>query len=549
MTTTDTAKVPMLCCGVTSIQKPNNFKENCSEQLYKAIISLHSSESIGDTINSQRLTQRVQNIVISNPEVLPKKVQILFFDKHNEASDEIKKILSADFNELFEYSLPLHWVSCLGMTKLIHMFLQYYPQSICIPIEAGGVKGLYNKKPTNFSTQGIKFGRFNRYPLYLAVKHGQVHAAKELYQAHPNLIQVKDEYWNNLFHIAACHGYLGMMMFLIEHYPLGAYKENLSGSIPLHLSCFYGHLKISQLFVERDPSLLHFRNKSAALPLHSSVVGRKSYDLTRYLIDAYPETLAIHDCYSLPLHSAIQSRNFEFVQLIFEKTLEYNVFDLDNIGCLFSSQRGTTSTESTYITITSCDIAWNQIKREFGTEQAISLLELAHSKGAPILQVAIGKVSLFDLHLFIEKFNIDLTCRDDKGRTPLDVLLTCYDNGAEWNDEYIAGTFALTLGNTTCIAANAARVDRPSPAMILNGKKRLPLHEAVARHLPHNMLIDIVSANYDALGRIDPMTNLFPFMMAGEGQFGSLHSVYEMLRQMPDIMGLMAGISYRTHDF
>jgi len=552
--TIETLKAPMLCCKVTSVQKPNNVKENCSEQLYKAIISLHSSESVGDTINSQRLIQRVQNILINHPQVLSKKVQILFFDKHNETSDEIKKILSADLNDLFEYSLPLHWISCLGMTKLIQMFLHHYPQSIRIPIEAGGVKTLYNKKPTNFSTQGIKFGRFNRYPLYLAVKHGQLHAAKELFQAYPDLIQVKDEYWNNLFHIAACHGHSDMMTFLLEHYPLGAYKENLSGSIPLHLSCFYGHLKISQLLVERYPCcLLHFRDKSAALPLHSSVAGRKSCELTRYLIDAYPETLAIPDCYGLPLHSAIQSQNFKFVQLVFEKTLEYDVFDRDNIGGLFSSPTATAiaaTTDSTNITtILPRNIAWNQIKREFGTKQAFSLLKLAHSKeGAPVLQAAIGKVCLFDLQLFIEKLNIDLTCRDNKGSTPLDVLLTrTHINGADWNDEYLAGTFALTLGNTC--TANTVKMDRLSPAMILNGKERLPLHEAIERHLPYNILMDIISANYDALGHIDPMTNLFPFMMVGQGQLGSLHSVYEMLRQMPDIMGLMAGISYRTHEY
>lgn len=502
-----------------------------SSSLFKTMAKMHSYQKVDDSHNVQRMFAIVQDILDRNPEVLQRKLQAAFLRDHDDKTT-MESLPMSEFKELFEYSLPIHWAACFGLTELIHMFLYDYPQSIFEPIEVLDASYFHLRKPSINLNSGIKFGRFNRNPFYLAVKCGHQDSVEELFRYYPEAIKLPDEYGNLPIHIAASNGDREIIMFLLDKHQDGSSVKNVDGLIPLHISSFHGHFEVTKLLLETDVSgslaSIVSRDNLGRTPLHLSLVGHGNNDiLTTLLIDMYPNALSMYDCcHDLPLHFSVQSQRYDSVQLVFEKALEYGVFECDQFGGLFtstcpSSAKGAAHRKS---------IAWNQVTEKFGLMQAMNMLRRA--EGAPILHSAIGKVSLFNLRMLIGEFGIDVTSKDSKGRTPLHVFLQNAVADKE-NEAYIQ-TCRFLLGKDLKEERKTA-----SPTTISDRSGRLPLHEAIDNKLPEAVLDEIMNANYDALGRKDPVTNLFPFMMIGQNGY-PLSFIFQMLTKTPDIMALLA---------
>lgn len=170
------------------------------------------------------------------------------------------------------YSLPIHWISCLGNNSMAQMVLKHY-----LPNEFKGGED----------------------PL----------------------------------HTAICFGHLDITKFLLEKYPDSIDFTTHDGSTCWHTAAWAGHVQIMRLLCQIKPQGASITRKNGEIPLHVAM-RRQNYHVTQALLDAYPQGSAVTSPLSgyKPLADASRTNKISFIcsllyKLEFEGIFEPNRFN------------------------------------------------------------------------------------------------------------------------------------------------------------------------------------------------------------------------------
>jgi hypothetical protein len=155
--------------------------------------------------------------------------------------------------------------------------------------------------------------------------------------------------------------------------------------------------------------------------------------------------------------------------------------------------------------------------------QCIDIIRRVVSPQIPLLQAIIRKISPFEVDKLKEAIRrYDCTeVFDNSGNLPLHAAITNKDRVG------ICGLRAVLEAN-------------PTIARIRGHQNRLPLHMAISGNLQFKWedgVKDILEAHRSAIDENDPVTNVYPFMLAALTKSSSdLDSVYNLIQESPHIV-------------
>ena len=177
-------------------------------------------------------------------------------------------------------------------------------------------------------------------------------------------------------------------------------------------------------------------------------------------------------------------------------------------------------------------------------------------RGMNIVHQAIGMMQPLLLPDIIDKFEVDLTQKDSQGRTPLIIAIyytvffidsSFHGSGNRNARKFFLdqrrevqcqeGVVAYMLDKGLMASTDEGNDTKLYPAMIKDDDGRLPIHVAANIGLKWSCgMEDIVEANMVGLDTQDPLTGLYPFMLAALGSCADLTSISSMFALMPDVL-------------
>lgn len=422
-------------------------------------------------------------------------------------------------------------------------------------------------------------------------------------------------------HIALAKGYdISWIEYLLSKFPEAITVANKHGQLPIHIAARMAPLECVRYILEKYPEALCIEDKEGRMPLHEMMMSR-AYNVEeeriRLFIERYPKALShrSHDdtlTDNVPLAEIIRETNdqhLQYVKMVYEYGIQYHAFgDDDNCGGLFEQVNFNVNTitledgtwEEEYLDDVvmrsvlefflirhrrsarkpSYAEGWDELIEVFGP----TIFTCQHDRNKtslPILHAAIGNIH--DVNLFpimINKFHIDLTQKDLRGRTALiitiyntvfymkhskediedenddldfhdceeditlsDTRVSLEDSIAQAHDlmrrrdrQCQDSSVRFMLGHSNYTTSDKNLSGMMSPAMIYDDDGRLPLHLASDIGLEWcSGTEDILCSNMIALQTQDPVTGLYPFMLAGVGD-ADLTSVWRLFTSQADIL-------------
>ena len=430
-----------------------------------------------------------------------------------------------------------------------------------------------------------------------------IHTMQSLLHASLDPFPLPTLVWRyRLLHITAMGTNVELARFFIDMFPQALVMTSNTGCLPIRLACISGSSEMvevllckgMQLFGDRSGLMQHAEDIYVQTALQSAcsnprlsqrIVKRlfratgvnacevldgnllhravKCYnvDVARFILQNWPTSLHhMDEDRNLPLHLACSSESNEMICLVFNRSLRYlmlkkyqhwdalsrSIFQKNRFGhtpwqLMCESFRNNFDWSGD---VAFSGGAWPCIKLIIYFKAG--MLQIQPNGDLPLLHAAIAMIQQRDV-LRAVLVNRALPCSfgivDNRRKNVLHVAAeqAAHREGS-WQDiiEYL-----IIFGNDENNGIHCA--------CMRDDSGRLPIHSATANRLSwRNGLEDITEANFYALSIPDPVTNLYPFMLAAHGDAASsvpadLNSVYTLLRMNPEIIGNHSRLQDSTH--
>lgn len=308
-----------------------------------------------------------------------------------------------------------------------------------------------------------------------------------------------------------------ILMQLVDAFPPALSLETRSGFTPLHLAVTLGDASIVSFILDKYPDAVRSQSSVGRIPLHLATTP----EIVNLLFDKDPTGMGATDKFgNTPLHLAACHTAYSpaVVESLLEKQPDYLfVFNLLNYsplkGAIHNTVLKSTQEQDIDRVPTEFAIAWRKLK--------ICLLAVANSRGCEsgrFLHICMATLQEESLLKFaIEQYRDDVCKTDVCGRYPLHI--------AAMNQNMPGAIIRCLLR------------EYPTAASICDTDSKLPLHYAAysGRDFDDG-LKDLVSANPLAVTVPGRQNNLFPFMMAAEGELTSIDSVFGLVQADPNVL-------------
>ena len=440
---------------------------------------------------------------------------------------------------------------------------------------------------------------FSPVQIACANPHVNIHTMQSLLNASLDPSPLPTLVWRyRLLHITAMGTNVELARFFIDMFPQALVMTSNTGYLPIRLACISGSsgmvevllCKGMQLFGDRSGLMQHkedfyvqtalqfacsntrlsqriVKRLCSATGVHSCevldgnllhrAIKCNNLDVARFILQNWPTSLHHTDeDRNLPLHLACSSESNEMICLVFNRSLrhlmlkKYQHWDALSRSIFQKNRLGYTPWHLMCESFRnnfdwSGDVAfsrgaWLCIKGVIYFKAG--MLQIQPNGDLPLLHAAIEMINQKDV-LRAVLVNRALPCSfsivDNRRKNVLHVAAeqAAYREGS-WQDiiEYLI-----------------FRNDGINCARMRDDSGRLPIHSATANMLSwSNGLEDITEANFSALTIPDPVTNLYPFMLAAHGDAAlsvpaDLNSVYTLLRLNPELIRSHARVKDSTH--
>lgn len=488
-----------------------------SYALYRAVLSSHLSNQLGDITGVDEALHDAQSIITAHPIVMSTPTRCddlhrLFFRERNgfdpvsieqedgfydAMEDDLRAgvglgrnatlngehILYHSFRDIL--SLPIHWICCIGSD--------------------------------------------NRWITILS----------------KTVIAEYENTYEDPIHTAICFGHVDIIKFLFERYPKSMESTTNDGSTCFHTCAWVGHIHVMRLLIESKRDGASIVKRNGQLPLHIAM-NRRNYHLVPLLLDAYPKGSIIKNTSTglLPLLDATRTNNIPLIccllhKLSFEGLFQpirytYPSFDL-SIPKELWNRRNT---------------AWSTIFDRCGKERTIDIFMEAQQY--PLrLHDAIGVVPIQEIDFILQSIpSVDLRLCDNDGRN---VLLTTIYRALEEHNRQYWDVYYRKLIDIIIKALQKQFEKKEVSTMMIDGSGRRILHIASENGLPCEGIQALMKADANASYMPDAKSLLLPFMIAAaddrsrlrrkiQGQNvlqSDLTTVYVMIRFSPDVFKRM----------
>ena len=313
-----------------------------------------------------------------------------------------------------------------------------------------------------------------------------------------------------------------ILVQLIEAFPSALCLKTDLGFTPLHLAVNISDIKLTEFILIQYPNAASLQSTAGLAPLHLA----KSAAIARLLLEKYPAGVGIKDQYgNLPLHLAICHITYtpEVVDILLEMGAQCGIDGSNGAGGALTS-----NILSYYPLKVAIDNVRLDLKRGNSIELEVSwgklkccLFSVSKSRSyhsGSLLHICMGSLSDECLLKFaIEQCEGDVYLTDICGRYPLHIAAS---------NPNIPGSIIRFLLKKYPAAASSFDLD-----------SKLPVHYAASSGRKFDDgLKELVSSNSLALTVQGRQSNLFPFMMAAEGETSSIDSIYGLLRAEPNFL-------------
>lgn len=249
--------------SISCKRKGNAFR------LYRCILDAHLHIHNEDEAATKKSVADARHIVKKEPELLTTLNNIKSFlkDGYSHKNSDGERLLT-HFRQKGNDSLPLHWVTYLGIDDMVKLFLDKYPRG-----------------------SSTKTG-FGALPIVYAVYQGFADISRMLLTYYPDAASLQNKCGHLPIHTAAGNGHVNTVRVLLQIYPIGASISTKRGDLALHLAARYGHADVIHVLLESYPVAITIQNKSGRLPL-AMAVESGHVEPTNALLEAYPEAASI----------------------------------------------------------------------------------------------------------------------------------------------------------------------------------------------------------------------------------------------------------------
>lgn len=354
--------------------------------------------------------------------------------------------------------------------------------------------------------------------------------------SHPSEARTVHEQGRRPLHVACADDAPAVVVqALLKAYPEASTMVGTSGMTPLHLTCSSAHASVHVVRVLLElgkPEQCKIRDLDGDTPLHAACRSGAPLEVLEVLLRANP--------------AAVHERDYEGLTPLLRLWVRYVVTLGDDALENISSEADLTG---------ELGQAW---------QKTVSLLRCAHhgeveENSQQDNEHIVHAASAVDCPRPVVKiaariFSHQLALRDAKGLTPLlvaagapifkardlsddgylfeDVVHGDESGGSDDEEES-----SDSQSSVIEILLQANQGHAAAAACLPDSRGRLPLHVALESDKKWNQgVCQLVEVHPDGLAHFDKTNNLYPFMLAAEGDRSDLNTVYEVLRFNPSVL-------------
>lgn len=317
------------------------------------------------------------------------------------------------------------------------------------------------------------------------------------------------------------------MLLLESNIPL----EWLSEWRILHCAAFEGNMEVAVAIISVYPDLLYVRDEDGNSPLYDACSGGDP-NMIEYLFVEQARRCCADGCITIPANLfGMFDRNrvgltaWDMVCEMVESILvEYD----DSINQFHGLLRATMLVITFHAARNFYGYLDSKLPLTIPLTQLNGTLDPTNQQTIfPVYQSAIQMISsvkLLECVVMQNILNSDVLKLDNHGRTPLHFAVWFQQEEEDWSGIIHHLLFDEEHGSERC-------------ACIKDKDSRYALHTAADNGLSwNNGLSYIVDANETILDCKDPVTGLYPFMLAAAGDRSNLDSIFELLHRTPDTL-------------
>ena len=317
---------------------------------------------------------------------------------------------------------------------------------------------------------------------------------------------------------------------------------------PLQAACLrYPPYKAVEVLLDAAPDVVSLQNKEGETTLHLATEG-SSEDVQILLLKSYPDAVMKQDKYGdTPFHRAcaIGAMPEILEQFVTVRPDVVNVPNNEGITPFFMISQGYEMAKSL-----------SDVNEEDGEywddwEKAMLLLKTAFFKSSKIpdgdtfyelIAAASTKCPMALLKTCIRFFPSQLLIQDKEGLTPLAIATRAeiFEEPRHVNND---GDDEIELDSRVQILLRA----EPKAAMIPDKTGRYPLFHAIENNIPlEKGLKELLMASSQLLNTYDPITKLYPFMLAATKE-ASVDTIFQLFVAFPALSHLAIPESKQTN--
>eukprot|EP00977_Amphora_coffeiformis_P024868 scaffold17426_cov170-Amphora_coffeaeformis.AAC.1 len=387
---------------------------------------------------------------------------------------------------------------------------------------------------------------YNETVLGTMLESGDWAAALSRIATHPAETQSVHDRGRRPLHLACADDAPAVVVqALMKAYPAAATMVGTTGMTPLHLTCSSDHASVHVVRVlleQGEEAQCKIQDLDGDTPLHAAARSGAPLEVLKALLVAHPAAANERDYEGLTPLLRLWVR---YVVTLGDDALENIVSEADLTGELGEAWRKTEL-------LLRCA---HQGKLEDHQNQHMGSADgVLHAASAVDCPRSVIKVAA-------RIFSHQLSARDKNGLTPLLIAAQApifkvrdlsddgyffedvvhgdgssgSDNGNSKEEE--EDQSADTQPSVIDILLQANQGDASAGACFSDPAGRLPLHLALNSGKKWNQgVLGLAQVHPEGLACLDPTCNLYPFLLAAEGQRSDLNTVYEVLRFDPSVL-------------
>jgi len=242
--------------GKAKVGDDDTHSRAISASLVTVVLDHHYYSLRGDAQIAKGAFEKARNILGADPSILTRQ-EIKGSQFREGISGHINKRGRTILHLLsYHTCLPLHWVSFLGDTPMVTLFLSKYPEAV--------------KKKT------MKEDIPDSLPLHYAAIGGNIDIVCLLLKEFREGASVQDYHGDLPIHCAAGNGSIPCIQALLEAHDEGKSTTDDQGRLPLHTAVQHGHIECVRILLDAHPEGLLVKDNNGLLPIHYGVVNNNT---------------------------------------------------------------------------------------------------------------------------------------------------------------------------------------------------------------------------------------------------------------------------------